>query len=392
MENQFEDSSEGSLQLEDFAAIEDLVHRKAGRPRSENKKSKDELKKQRQETREKGRERIARERPPVPLKFASYRAFNWESGMKPKKKNDDDDDDDDDDGDYTTEPTRARCELLNSAYHEQLSFQASPLYSGKKNMAGITPVRDANRLSQICNVPGCGYASVFSYNKPTDRWDLLHWKPHDEARHQDATPGPHRVRRCHYSAKQLAPIAVEALTTNTFKVEAKQITTLLKPYTRDQPSSQLVNDVSVAAYAQLFGTLDENLRRLPRYLQDLELEGYGTSHRILNTTQMNQVVRKYAESAWKYKMKSTHPAHREAFDWAKVEMRAESGERYLGRWSVHGFPYILEMLKTGKILGLRISDFAFMKGKAGGNVGNRTQTKARVGHRVNLKSQSWQSE
>ena len=33
MENQFEDSSEGSLQLEDFAAIEDLVHRKAGRPR-----------------------------------------------------------------------------------------------------------------------------------------------------------------------------------------------------------------------------------------------------------------------------------------------------------------------------------------------------------------------
>ena len=89
MENQFEDSSEGSLQLEDFAAIEDLVHRKAGRPRSENKKSKDELKKQRQENRDKGRERIARERPPVPLKFASYRAFNWESGMKPKKKNDD---------------------------------------------------------------------------------------------------------------------------------------------------------------------------------------------------------------------------------------------------------------------------------------------------------------
>ena len=278
------------------------------------------------------------------------------------------------------------AELRIGEYNESLRWGAFSVFTHTQKkgepkwehpISKITPTSTETRHRGVCVSQKCCFMVDFQRTRGETTWDLKHFKQHDaycglqQGPDDDGDGGDiiKRRQRCTaYEARLLSGLVVECARKGRFRVQPREVRSLLRPYTRLDASEDLAWRVLQEAYSVLYGAPKDNLKRLKPYLDKLKDAGFGTNLVLYDADRMDSVTLARAKSNHKRQMGLLPREKRTPFDGSNLP-KATRGKMYLAGWHVM-FPSTKRMLDSGEVLGVYVGDFAFCRGVAEGNYGS----------------------
>lgn len=243
-------------------------------------------------------------------------------------------------------------------------------------LSKVKPYSSVTRLRRVCASSRCSFHVDFQRQTKDESWVLRRFAPHgaycglQEGPADAATAGAiattRRERNTAYDADQLSVLVEETARLGRFRVLPSSVQSLLKPYLRCDASADLATRVLHQAYSTLYGSPEDNLKRLEPYAASLRRAGFDVNLYLYTADEMNQVIVARAESDHKRRMNALPQRMRTEFDPTGL-VEAVEDKQYLAGWSVTGFPTTRRMLASGDVLRVFAGDFAFAKGAAEGN-------------------------